>query len=60
VTSGLPLNDERNGVWGVASYDAVLAASKDPARFSHTGGIFISGLESMPIRFTPTSRVGPG
>jgi cytochrome P450 family 142 subfamily A polypeptide 1 len=31
--------DERNGVWGVASYDAVLAASKDPARFSSCGGI---------------------
>src|SRR4051812_44529040 len=31
--------DEKNGVWGIASYDAVLAASKDPATFSNAGGI---------------------
>jgi cytochrome P450 family 142 subfamily A polypeptide 1 len=31
--------DERNGVWGAASYDAVLAASKDTATFSSSGGI---------------------
>lgn len=31
--------DERNQVWGAASYDAVLAASKDPATFSNAGGI---------------------
>ncbi|MGH9024952.1 MAG: cytochrome P450 [Acidimicrobiia bacterium] len=31
--------DARNGVWGFASYDAVIAASKDPATFSSAGGI---------------------
>jgi cytochrome P450 family 142 subfamily A polypeptide 1 len=31
--------DRRNGVWGAASYDAVLAASKDPVTFSNAGGI---------------------
>jgi cholest-4-en-3-one 26-monooxygenase len=31
--------DERNGVWGLASYEAVIAASKDPATFSSAGGI---------------------
>ena len=31
--------DERNGVWGAASYGAVLAASKDPVTFSNAGGI---------------------
>jgi cytochrome P450 family 142 subfamily A polypeptide 1 len=31
--------DAANRVWGVASYDAVLAASKDPALFSSAGGI---------------------
>jgi cytochrome P450 family 142 subfamily A polypeptide 1 len=31
--------DEANGVWGVASYGAVLAASKDPSLFSNAGGI---------------------
>ena len=31
--------DEANRVWGVASYDAVLAASKNPATFSNAGGI---------------------
>src|SRR5689334_19873262 len=31
--------DHANGVWGVASYAAVLAASKDPATFSNAGGI---------------------
>jgi cytochrome P450 family 142 subfamily A polypeptide 1 len=31
--------DEHNGVWGAASYDAVLAASKDPETFSNAGGI---------------------
>ena len=27
--------DERNGVWGIASYAAVLGASKDPTTFSN-------------------------
>jgi cytochrome P450 family 142 subfamily A polypeptide 1 len=31
--------DGRNGVWGFASYDAVITASKDPATFSNSGGI---------------------
>jgi cytochrome P450 family 142 subfamily A polypeptide 1 len=31
--------DERNGVWGLASYAAVLGASKDPSTFSNAGGI---------------------
>jgi cholest-4-en-3-one 26-monooxygenase len=31
--------DEPNGVWGLASYAAVIAASKDPATFSSAGGI---------------------
>jgi cytochrome P450 family 142 subfamily A polypeptide 1 len=31
--------DSENGVWGAASYAAVLAASKDPAAFSNAGGI---------------------
>jgi cholest-4-en-3-one 26-monooxygenase len=31
--------DERNGVWGFASYAAVLGASREPARFSNAGGI---------------------
>jgi cholest-4-en-3-one 26-monooxygenase len=31
--------DEKNGVWGAASYEAVLGASKDPATFSNAGGI---------------------
>ena len=31
--------DENNGVWGFASYDAVISASKDPATFSNAGGI---------------------
>jgi cytochrome P450 family 142 subfamily A polypeptide 1 len=31
--------DAKHGVWGFASYEAVLAASKDPARFSNAGGI---------------------
>ncbi|MGQ0823722.1 MAG: cytochrome P450 [Actinomycetota bacterium] len=31
--------DEKNGVWGLASYAAVLGASKDPTLFSSTGGI---------------------
>jgi len=31
--------DRHNQVWGVASYAAVLAASKDPATFSSAGGI---------------------
>ncbi|HSS09434.1 MAG TPA: cytochrome P450, partial [Acidimicrobiales bacterium] len=31
--------DGHNQVWGVASYDAVLAASKDPSTFSSAGGI---------------------
>ncbi len=31
--------DERNGVWGIASYAALLAAEKDAATFSNAGGI---------------------
>jgi cytochrome P450 family 142 subfamily A polypeptide 1 len=31
--------DAANGVWGLASYEAVIAASKDPATFSSAGGI---------------------
>jgi cytochrome P450 family 142 subfamily A polypeptide 1 len=31
--------DEPNGVWGFASYAAVLGASRDPSRFSNAGGI---------------------
>jgi cytochrome P450 family 142 subfamily A polypeptide 1 len=31
--------DAKNGVWGAASYEAVLAASKDPSTFSNAGGI---------------------
>jgi len=31
--------DAKNGVWGLASYGAVLGASKDPATFSNAGGI---------------------
>jgi cholest-4-en-3-one 26-monooxygenase len=31
--------DEANGVWGFASYAAVLGASRDPGRFSNAGGI---------------------
>ena len=31
--------DERNGVWGAASYGAVLDAEKDPRTFSNAGGI---------------------
>jgi cytochrome P450 family 142 subfamily A polypeptide 1 len=31
--------DEHHGVWGVATYEAVLEASKDPSRFSSAGGI---------------------
>jgi cytochrome P450 family 142 subfamily A polypeptide 1 len=31
--------DAKNNVWGAASYEAVLAASKDPAAFSNAGGI---------------------
>ena len=31
--------DERNGVWGFASYESVITASKDPATFSNAGGI---------------------
>jgi cholest-4-en-3-one 26-monooxygenase len=31
--------DEKNGVWGFASYAAVLGASKDPSTFSSAGGI---------------------
>jgi cytochrome P450 family 142 subfamily A polypeptide 1 len=30
--------DEANGLWGVATYDGVLAASRDPATFSNAGG----------------------
>ncbi|MGH2686306.1 MAG: cytochrome P450 [Actinomycetota bacterium] len=32
-------HDELNGVWGIASYEAVLAASRDPSTFSNAGGI---------------------
>ena len=31
--------DAPNGVWGIASYAALLAMEKDPARFSNAGGI---------------------
>jgi cholest-4-en-3-one 26-monooxygenase len=31
--------DEKGGVWGFASYAAVLGASRDPATFSNAGGI---------------------
>jgi cytochrome P450 family 142 subfamily A polypeptide 1 len=31
--------DATGGVWGFASYDAVLAAAKDPKTFSNAGGI---------------------
>lgn len=31
--------DEKNGVWGLASYDHVLAASRDPGAFSNAAGI---------------------
>jgi cytochrome P450 family 142 subfamily A polypeptide 1 len=31
--------DTGNGVWGFASYEAVITASKDPATFSNAGGI---------------------
>lgn len=31
--------DDKNGVWGAASYDAVRAASKDTETFSNAGGI---------------------
>ncbi len=31
--------DEKNGVWGIASYAALLAAEKDPRTFSNAGGI---------------------
>jgi cytochrome P450 family 142 subfamily A polypeptide 1 len=31
--------DARHGVWGLSTYDAVLAASKDPTTFSSAGGI---------------------
>lgn len=30
--------DARNGLWGLATYDAVLAAGRDPATFSNAGG----------------------
>ena len=36
--------------------DLELAA--DPATFPRRRANFISGLESMPVRFTPTRRVG--
>src|SRR5436305_6943834 len=31
--------DEANGLWGIASYDAVYEAERDPSRFSNAGGI---------------------
>ena len=31
--------DAKNGVWGIASYAALLAMEKDPATFSNAGGI---------------------
>ena len=31
--------DAQNGVWGIASYAALLAMEKDPATFSNAGGI---------------------
>jgi len=30
--------DERNGLWGIATYDGVLAAGRDSATFSNAGG----------------------
>jgi cytochrome P450 family 142 subfamily A polypeptide 1 len=36
--------DAANGVWGLASYAAVLAASKDPSTFSNAGGIRPDGF----------------
>lgn len=30
--------DEKNGIWGIATYDGVLAASRDRATFSNAGG----------------------
>ena len=30
--------DEGNGLWGVATYDGVLAAGRDPSTFSNAGG----------------------
>src|SRR3954451_5405951 len=32
-------HDGANGVWGIASYDALYAAERDPSRFSSAGGI---------------------
>src|SRR3954447_13070950 len=32
-------HDEANGLWGIASYDAVYEAERDPSRFSNAGGI---------------------
>jgi cytochrome P450 family 142 subfamily A polypeptide 1 len=31
--------DDKHGVWGIASYDALLAMEKDPQTFSNAGGI---------------------
>jgi cytochrome P450 family 142 subfamily A polypeptide 1 len=31
--------DAAHGVWGIATYDAILAAEKDPKTFSNAGGI---------------------
>ncbi|HET9730099.1 MAG TPA: cytochrome P450 [Acidimicrobiia bacterium] len=40
--------DEGNGIWGLASYDAVMAAERDPARFSNANGSRPTGpLPSM-------------
>jgi cytochrome P450 family 142 subfamily A polypeptide 1 len=30
--------DDTNGLWGIATYDGVLAAGRDPATFSNAGG----------------------
>src|SRR3712207_9559473 len=30
--------DERNGLWGIATYDGVVAAARDPQTFSNAGG----------------------
>ncbi|HEX5614427.1 MAG TPA: cytochrome P450, partial [Acidimicrobiia bacterium] len=30
--------DAKNGIWGLASYDAILAAKRDPETFSNAGG----------------------
>lgn len=41
--------DAANGVWGLASYEAVISASKDPATFSNAGIRPDSGPIAMMI-----------